>query len=44
VANGDGAIAAAFGGDHNAATASGDGELAVANSPTGCTVTNGVCP
>jgi len=44
VANGDGAIAAAFGGDHNSATASGDGELAVANSPTGCTVTNGVCP
>jgi len=44
VANGDGAIAAAHDGDGNSATASGDGEMAFASSPTGCTVTNGVCP
>jgi len=44
VANGDDAIAAAHDGNGNSATANGDGEMAFASSPTGCTVTNGVCP
>ena len=43
-ASGDGAIAAAFGGNDNSATADGEDAFAVAHAPTGCSVTNAVCP